>query len=33
VQREIESALAGEVLLPQALVIDEFSPAASACLR
>jgi polysaccharide export outer membrane protein len=26
VQREIESALAGAVLLPQALVIDEFSP-------
>jgi polysaccharide export outer membrane protein len=29
VQREIESALASEVLLPQALVIDEFSPANS----
>ena len=29
VEREIESALAGEVLLPQALVIDEFSPANS----
>jgi polysaccharide export outer membrane protein len=29
VQREIESALAGAVLLPQAVVIDEFSPANS----